>query len=226
MVSALILAGGQSSRMGQDKASLSFSGIPLLRRVYDVAAHCTESVSVITPWPERYQALLPAACQWIVERSPNGSRGSTQGPVVGFSHGLRYLMASAQLTPWVLLLACDLPCLEVEVLIGWMGDLSSVDPLAIAALPCRASSQDDVHPNPDKQWEPLCGFYRASCVDSLQEFIAGGGRSFQRWLRNEQIEALDMGDRRAQTMLMNCNTPDDLSAIQNRHHDQPSRIPD
>lgn len=214
MVSALILAGGQSARMGKDKASLPIGGIPLLQRVYDVAAHCTESVSVITPWPERYQALLPASCQWILEPSPDGdARGSTQGPVLGFAHGLRYLMASAQLTPWVLLLACDLPCLEVEVLSGWIDDLLSVDPLAIAALPCHASSQDDVHPNTDKQWEPLCGFYRASCVDSLQEFIAGGGRSFQRWLRDEQVEALEMGDRRAQTMLMNCNTPDDLSAI-------------
>ena len=40
-VSTLILAGGRSSRMGEDKALLRINGQPLLTKIYDLAQECT-----------------------------------------------------------------------------------------------------------------------------------------------------------------------------------------
>ena len=37
----IILAGGKSSRMGQDKALIPWQNIPMLKRVYKVANKCT-----------------------------------------------------------------------------------------------------------------------------------------------------------------------------------------
>lgn len=68
--STLILAGGRSSRMGRDKALIEVDGIPMLRRVYDVAAACTRDVWVVTPWANRYQTILPSDCCWIHETAP------------------------------------------------------------------------------------------------------------------------------------------------------------
>lgn len=203
--------------MGRDKACIPIGGIPMLRRVYDVAAQCTPNVFVVTPWPQRYQPLLPSSCGWIVEqppvtlarppiiKHPNLHHPKPQGPLVGFAYGLTYLTTHHQATPWILLLACDLPCLDPAALKNWAAHLPQVSSHALAALPHHANG-----------WEPLCGFYRVSCLDRLIQFIDQSGRSFQRWLWTEQIEALPthtVDNVSLNRMMTNCNTPADLDHL-------------
>lgn len=186
VVAAIVLAGGQSSRMGQDKALLDVDGVPLLQRVYEVAAKCASIVYVITPWPERYRSLnLP--CIWLTEIQ---SHGAPHGPLVGFAQGLAQVEAD-----WVLLLACDLPRLQADVIQAWIEHLAADE--SIAAV---------LH-HSEKGWEPLCGFYRRSCLPVLEQYIAEGGRSFQGWLTTQTVLALPLI---ASEMLFNCNTPEDL----------------
>jgi len=187
-LSAIVLAGGRSSRMGQDKALLPIQGVPLLCLVYSIAESCADPVYVVTPWPERYQKLLPATCQFIQEMPRN------HGPLVGFAQGLAQVQ-----TDWVLLLACDLPRLRVEVLQEWIAELNSAGK-AFALLPRHA-----------KGWEPLCGFYRRSCLPALIDFINHGGRSFQQWLAQHPVQLLPLSED--DQMLFNCNTPTDLDAV-------------
>ncbi|HIK05754.1 MAG TPA: molybdenum cofactor guanylyltransferase [Trichormus sp. M33_DOE_039] len=188
LITAIVLAGGQSSRMGEDKALIPIQGMPLLQRVCRIAASCANTVYVVTPWPERYQNLDLPSCQFIRE-SPN-----SQGPLVGFAQGLTLVD-----TGWVLLLACDLPKLQLDLLQDWIARLDSVDDDAIAALAHHA-----------KGWEVLCGFYRRRCLPQLLEFIKQGGRSFQHWLQNYPVEILPLPNPE---ILFNCNTPQDLSVL-------------
>ncbi|MEH2197049.1 molybdenum cofactor guanylyltransferase [Nostoc sp.] len=190
-LSAIVLAGGKSSRMGQDKALILIQGMLLLQRVCAIAQSCADAVYVVTPWPERYQELLLPSCQFIRE-VPSSGESLAHGPLVGFAQGLAEVK-----TEWVLLLACDLPKLRVEVLQEWVTRLDSVGDNAIAALA--------EHP---KGWEPLCGFYRRRCLPQLLEFINQGGRSFQQWLRQYPVEVLPLSEPE---MLFNCNTPEDLA---------------
>lgn len=192
-LAAIILAGGQSSRMGQDKALIPVNGVPLLRHVFDVAAECTSEIYVVTPWPQRYRALLPHTCCLVQER-PLHPDIQPQGPLVGFAQGLVPVKAD-----WTLLLACDLPRLRAEVLQNWAQQLDTVPESAIAFVPHHA-----------KGWDPLCGFYRRSCLPILNAFIGRGGRSFQRWLECNEVQAIPDPDKH---MLFNCNTPDDLVAL-------------
>jgi len=187
-LTAIVLAGGQSSRMGYDKALLSVQGVPLLQLVCGIASALCDTAYVVTPWPERYQGLLPERCQFIQEVLP------TQGPLVGFAQGL----TSVQ-TNWVLLLACDLPGLQVEVLQDWATQLASVEDEVLALLTHGV-----------KGWNPLCGFYRRSCLAALTDFIHQGGRSFQQWLAQHPVEVLPLLDTQ---MLFNCNTPSDLAVF-------------
>ena len=48
-LSAIVLAGGQSSRMGQDKALLTVEGEPLVQRVCDIAIAFCNPLYVVTP---------------------------------------------------------------------------------------------------------------------------------------------------------------------------------
>ncbi|MEH1769913.1 MAG: molybdenum cofactor guanylyltransferase [Nostoc sp.] len=190
-LTAIVLAGGKSSRMGQDKALIPIEGVPLLQRVCAIAKGCADTIYIVTPWPERYQNLLLPGCEFIRE-VPMFRESLAQGPLVGFAQGLAQVQ-----TEWVLLLACDLPRLRVEVLQEWVTRLDGVGDNAIAAL---------AH-NP-KGWEPLCGFYRRHCLPQLLEFINQGGRSFQEWLRQYPVEVLPLAEPE---MLFNCNTPEDLA---------------
>jgi molybdenum cofactor guanylyltransferase len=195
-LTAIILAGGKSSRMGQDKALIQIDGIPLLQKVYQVAAACCQQVIVVTPWQDRYQQLLPNTCKFVQEMHLPEESDNTQnhGPLVGFAQAL----ATVQ-TEWVLLLACDLPNLDVPTLKVWANELNTIEDHFIAALVKH-----------HKGWEPLCGFYRQLCLPSLNEFINEGGRSFQKWLAQNPVAILPNS---APEILFNCNTPEDLINI-------------
>jgi molybdopterin-guanine dinucleotide biosynthesis protein A len=188
-ISALILAGGKSSRMGKDKALIKVDGQPLLQRTCEVALQCADSVFVITPWGEKYRQIVPPKCQIIHEKLTE-----FHGPLVAFSQGLIHLQ-----TAWVLLLACDLPFLNAKEIKAWLSYLPQVEAQALAFLAQNS-----------KGWEPLCGFYRRSCLPLLQEFITQGGRSFQKWLTFHPVEVLPVQNPQ---VLFNCNTPEDLQQL-------------
>lgn len=188
-LSSIILAGGKSSRMGKDKALIPLGGVPLLEKVYHVAKSCTNKIYVVTPWVERYEDLYLPGCEFISE-DPN----HTQGPLVGLARGMEKIV-----TEWVLLLACDLPNLQIPVFQDWVRELDNIQPQNIAWLAKN-----------DYGWEPLCGFYRTSCLPLLLDFINQGGRSFQGWLKLYPVAALHLS---TPDMLFNCNTPDDLRMV-------------
>ncbi|MDJ0511790.1 MAG: molybdenum cofactor guanylyltransferase [Crocosphaera sp.] len=190
-LSAIILAGGKSTRMGKDKALLKIQGAPLLQRTAILTQAYVERTYIVTPWIERYSTIFLPECHLLQEQC---SSGETEGPLVGFAQGLLHVT-----TKWVLLLACDLPNLTNLALEEWLQQLDSVSEDAIACLPRH-----------QKGWEPLCGFYRTSSLSDLERFIEGGGRSFQRWLQSHHVEELFISDR---SVLFNCNTPDDLITV-------------
>ena len=192
-LSVIVLAGGQSSRMGRDKALIALHGVPLLRQICEVAQNCATKVYVVTPWPERYQGILPDTCE-VIREVPLPGETKPHGPLVGFAQGLAQVE-----TDWVLLLACDLPQLQVKVLQHWAAGLEKTAEDAIALLPR--------HP---KGWEPLCGFYRRQCLPMLTKFISDGGRSFQYWLAQHPVEELPVSDTQ---IFFNCNTPADLERV-------------
>jgi molybdenum cofactor guanylyltransferase len=218
-LSVLVLAGGESRRMGRDKALIKIGGVPLLRRTCEIGLICGRSVYVVTPRVEDYRSLVPADCEFIHEsRSPNAS---PPGPLVGFACGLAQVH-----TNWVLLLACDLPLLDANVLQRWAQQIDHVDgeiALLVDSRPLSDSSPlspSAFCPLPPalKIWEPLCGFYRRSCLERLNGFIRQGGQSFQRWLAQESVRAIALSDNsterdREWEMLLNCNTLEDIKKV-------------
>jgi molybdenum cofactor guanylyltransferase len=181
--------------MGQDKALLlHHTHVPIIQYLCQICVQFTPSVYVVTAWPERYINLVQPPCRLIPEGLPDRTL-DPQGPLVGFAQGLKQVA-----TPWVLLLACDLPYLTAIQLHDWIDKLPQVPKAATALLPRHS-----------KGWEPLCGFYHQTCAKSLEQFIAEGGRSFQRWLEREIVQELVVSNRQ---VLFNCNTPHDWSFYQ------------
>jgi molybdopterin-guanine dinucleotide biosynthesis protein A len=193
-LTAIILAGGKSLRMGQDKALLTLKGRSLLTQTCQVAQKVAQTVYVITPWADRYQAFVPENCRILPEVWPPDCQKSA-GPLWGFSQALSQVQTS-----WILLLACDLPYLNAIDLQKYAQVLPEIALTKIAVLPRSV-----------KGWEPLCGFYRTSCLGKLTFFLDQFGYSFQQWLSQESVEELKISN---QDLLFNCNTPKDWAAIQ------------
>lgn len=190
-LACVILAGGRSRRMGQDKALLSLpDGQLLLNRTVEVARSLTPTICVVTPWPERYQSVITSAPQWIKDTQESG-------PLTGFSQAWPQIQAD-----WCLLLACDLPNLDAQILQQWWAWVAAQE--ETAASP-RASLVKGA-----KGWEPLCGYYHRRCVPGLNQHLASGDLAFQSWLSTLAIAAYSAVPS---AMLFNCNTPADWNQV-------------
>jgi len=179
--------------MGTDKALLQLGDETLLQRTCRIAGEVCEAVAVVTPWGDRYRSLLPASVTLIPEPPTQGEQAA--GPLMGFLHAL-----PQQRAEWILLLACDLPQLEQEVLERWRQDLPTLPETVLAYVP-----------HAPQGWEPLCGFYRRDCLRSLEAYVAGGDRSFQKWLESFSVQAIPVS---GEDVLFNCNTPADWATLQ------------
>lgn len=136
-LSVLVLAGGQSRRMGRDKARLPYAGQPLLARQIALARQLdAREVLVSGRDGTDYHEF---GCAVVYDRHPDA------GPLAGILAGLEAAHA-----PLVLTLAVDLPHLTLallEDLVGRCGDglgvvprlLGQPEPL-VAVYPVRAAS--------------------------------------------------------------------------------------
>lgn len=102
MLSVVIQAGGQSTRMGEDKALKLFLGRPLIQRVIDRLAPIADEVLVTTNQPVRFEFLA-------LRLAPDLKPGR------GALGGLYTALASAQ-HPHVAVVACDMPFASAPLL--------------------------------------------------------------------------------------------------------------
>lgn len=180
-VSALILAGGRATRMGGiDKRSLVIDGLTIFERQCAVLAPRVAEilVSARTPVPG-FRTVADAV--------------TGQGPLGGIAAGL-----AAATTPWVLVVAGDMPFLS--------GDL--IDALLAAATP----EVDAVGIRVAGLPEPLlCMLEVAAAAPSVARRLAEGRRKASRLLDDGELRVawIDDPDPAA---LRNINTPDDLAA--------------
>ena len=143
--SAIVLAGGKSSRMGQPKALLSFDGEPLIvHTVRTLRRLFSDMVVVAAPEQE-----LPSLSVTMVH-----DEVAYQGPVGGILYGLR-----AARSEIAFVTSCDAPFLNLEL---------------ITFLVERMNDYDVVVPYWQERLQPLHAVYRRSVAPLLQEQLERG----------------------------------------------------
>ncbi len=145
---AVVLAGGRSQRMGQDKVWLDAGGQPLIVRVVERLHELVAEVVVVRATPTVVMPPLPAR---IVD-----DRYRAAGPLAGLHAGLH-----AAVTPWVFALACDMP---------------SLNPALVRYLALLRPWHDAVVPCPTGQPEPLHAFYHRRCLPAVEACLERGQR--------------------------------------------------
>ena len=135
-----VLAGGRSSRMGQDKALLPWKGSTLLEAVAREVLQAAGNVTLIGS-PERYENLgFPVVSDRI----------AGCGPLGGLHTALSVTTAD-----WNLLVACDMPAVTHQLL----------KELLVAA---EVSGADALVPQTPGGLEPLCAVYHARLLPAVE----------------------------------------------------------
>ena len=102
-ISAVILAGGQSRRLGRDKAVEPIGGLPLIRRVIERVEQVASEVLVVVADSSREGELpLDSRHRVVLDRYPG------TGSLGGIFSGLE-----AASNPWAIAVACDMPFLNL-----------------------------------------------------------------------------------------------------------------
>ena len=195
-VTGLVLAGGESRRMGRDKALLPTARGPLLLHVARTLATTCAEVLVVDRPPGRYRHLgLPV----VLDRLPG------RGPLVGLHAGLEAMRHA-----YGLVVACDMPGLTPAV----------ARFLVQRALEAerRGTPVDAVVPLRRGRPEPLLAVY-ARRLAPVAEALLEQGRPPLRallaapgvrvaWVDEAELRTIDPDLR----CLVNLNTPADWAA--------------
>ncbi|NLE03357.1 MAG: molybdenum cofactor guanylyltransferase [Crenarchaeota archaeon] len=105
---AIILAGGFSSRLGQDKSILELNGKPLIKCVIDAVKKTVDEIIIVTNSQERidnYSKLLDKNIQFLIDIE------QAKGPLVGTLTGLEKANGD-----FSLILPSDMPFVSSEVI--------------------------------------------------------------------------------------------------------------
>ena len=182
----LVLAGGRSSRMGQDKAALEYSGKAQLERAFGLLDKVVTQ-TFVSVRPDQAQDRLRARFLQIVD---------TADDVAGPAAGIRAAQLAYPHVAW-LVLACDLPFLDMATL---QHLIARRDPARLATA--FRSSHDGLP-------EPLCAIYEPAAAAAMADFLATGRNCPRKLLINSDTLLLDQPTRKA---LDNVNTPQELAA--------------
>lgn len=142
--------------MGRDKAALPFNGETLLQRVI-ASVQPLFAQTLVSVRELRTDVALPQIC----DAQADG------GPLVGLISALE-----AATTPWVFVVACDMPFVAPEL---------------ITHLASLRDQHHAVVPKAHEHAQPLAAFYALSCLPVLQQSLAGGNKSIIGALKNLDV---------------------------------------
>lgn len=152
-VAGIVLAGGRSSRMGVDKASLMLEGRTLLQRTIDVLDEVADEVIVVAATGQELPQLESAHPLRVVEDAIEG-----QGPLVGIAAGLEAMTA-----PVAVVVACDMPYLR---------------PALLRLLAERAAGGARLAVPMHDGWpQPLCSAWQAGALAVVRAHVEAGDRT-------------------------------------------------
>ncbi|MDE2774817.1 MAG: molybdenum cofactor guanylyltransferase [Chloroflexota bacterium] len=186
--SLAIIAGGQSRRMGRDKAFVELGGKALIEHVIRRSADLAQADTIlITNKPAQYARLGLPMRQDIL---PNkGSLG-----------GIYTALLSAK-RPDVLVLACDMPFVNISLL-RYMVEQMDED-------------IDIVVPTVDGYPQGLHAIYKKTCIEPIARQLAADRLKIIRFYGQMRVRYLDETDYAAFDPLgrsfVNLNTPEELA---------------
>lgn len=187
-MTAAILCGGKSSRMGRSKAFLPYEGKTIIEHRFEQLKPLFREVVLVANEPEAYSQLSVDVVKDII---PN------RGPLVAI---LSALLVSQHEHTFVL--ACDMPLVDSRLIREMCQRRDGTDVLVL-------SHEDGI--------EPLVGVYSKQCIQPLEEAIFNGNLKAHDFLKGISAQLFQYDSIKMQKgrlpAYFNVNTPQDYSRL-------------
>ncbi|HSC63942.1 MAG TPA: molybdenum cofactor guanylyltransferase MobA [Caldimonas sp.] len=190
-ITGLVLAGGRGSRMGGvDKGLQTYLGMPL-------AMHALMRLS-----PQVGEVMINANRNLAAYESMGApvwpdALPDYPGPLAGFLAGLEHCA-----TPYLATVPCDSPHFP-EDLVARLGDRLDAEDAEIAIAATREDGE--------LRLQPVFCLMKATVLESLVDFTAGGRRKIDAWTATLRHVAVEFDEAGA---FVNANTIDELRGLQ------------
>jgi molybdopterin-guanine dinucleotide biosynthesis protein A len=187
-LSAFVLAGGKSTRMGTDKAFVVLRGRKLVERALELARSVTSTVTIVGD-PAKFACFAP-----VIEDIFPGC-----GPLGGIHAAL-----GASQTDLNLILAVDVPFVSAALLHYLVGRAVE-SPTALVTVPRTGQG-----------WQPLCAIYRRKFRDLAEQSVRAGRYRIDALFDQKRTQVITgeqlLAAGFSADLFTNVNTPGDLAA--------------
>ena len=198
-IAGLLLAGGQSDRMGQDKRYIIYNGKPLILIACEkLVAVCDEVTVLVADQNDvgKLQAHLPADMKFIIDAWPN------QGPMGALITGLDSMSHSMGL-----LMPVDMPLMTTDFLFRLRDFAQSAE-----------NQYDAIIPMHNQIPQVTLGIYKKNITQELNDLFQVGERSLFNWCNNQKERILFIQQETWSAwgeaeLFSNFNSPHDLSNL-------------
>lgn len=191
-ISAVILAGGNSSRMGQNKALLKLGEKTMIERIIDRLSPIFEEIILVTNHSEQYPMLKDI--KFVKDEMILEEKNS----LVGIYSGLL-----ASKNKYIFVVPCDMPFLNQELIKYMIGQLKEEDLL----IPCIKG-----------YYQPLHAIYGKGCIQPIKELLEKRQYKIITFFKNVDMKTIDekiiMQFSKDMRCFLNVNTYDVYSSIE------------
>ena len=196
-MTGVILCGGESSRMGQNKAFIEIQGKRIIDRTVNLFGELFDEVLLVTNSPLDY---LDLNVRIVTDLIPK------KGSLGGIYTGLFF-----STSPQAFFVGCDMPFLETKVIRLFL-DLSEEADIVVF----RA----------EQRWEPLHAVYSRKCIKPIERLMTQGDLKIIKAYKGMKVREITKSELEQFDpelySLMNINTPEDLKKIVSAFHRNPA----
>jgi molybdopterin-guanine dinucleotide biosynthesis protein A len=179
---AIILAGGKSSRMGVDKAMLLVNGQPMIEKIARQLDGFFSQILISANDVGKYTFL---GYDVVPDKIPG------QGPLMGIASALE--VSSNELN---FVVACDIPHIELHYVRKMLAEAKDVDIIVLITDNNKVSQTTDRNTQyavRNTRFEPLFAVYRRSSLRAINEVLSSGRRKISDTFGHCRTRYIELG---------------------------------
>ena len=188
-ITGIVLAGGESSRMGTDKGLMKLKQKPFVKHIIDAIQPLVNNVIIISNSTE-YDQFGLRTYKDIIKRS---------GPLAGLHTGLYYSK-----TDYNLFVSCDVPLIKTKVLEQLINAIEE--------------EYDVIQLKAGEKTMPLVAIYRKHCELPIEVMLADGERRVRVAVKQLKTKTINVDDDLSEA-LININTKEELNKVKHAIED-------